>query len=58
MNIQAKDMLKKNLTYYFIPEWNTLWVYSESKTKLTTYHLITDDKKKFIHLEKVFKTKR
>lgn len=58
MNIQAKDMFKKNLTFYFNDEWNALWIYSESKNKLTTYYLITDDDNKFMHLEKVFKIKR
>ena len=58
MNIQAKDMFKKKLSFYFNEEWNSLWIYSESKNKLTTYYLITDDNKKFMHLEKVFKIKR
>ena len=58
MNIQAKDMFKKKLSFYLNDEWNALWIYSESKNKLTTYYLITDDKKKFMHLEKVFKIKR
>ena len=58
MNIQAKDMFKKNLSFYFNDEWNALWIYSEGKNKLTTYYLITDDNKKFMHLEKVFKIKR
>ncbi len=58
MNIQAKDMFKKKLSFYFNEEWNSLWIYSEAKNKLTTYYLITDDNKKFMHLEKVFKIKR
>lgn len=58
MNIQAKDMFKKKLSFYFNDEWNALWIYSESKNRLTTYYLITDDKKKFMHLEKVFRIKR
>ena len=58
MNIQAKDMFKKQLSFYFNEEWNALWIYSESKNRLTTYYMITDDKKKFMHLEKVFKIKR
>ena len=58
MNVQAKDMFKKKLSYYFNEEWNSLWIYSEAKNKLVTYYLITDDKKKFMHLEKVFKIKR
>ena len=58
MNIQAKDMFKKKLSFYFNEEWNSLWIYSESKNKITTYYLITDDNKKFMHLEKVFKIKR
>ena len=58
MNIQAKDMFKKQLSFYFNEEWNALWIYSEAKNKMTTYYMITDDKKKFLHLEKVFKTKR
>ncbi len=58
MNIQAKDMFKRKLSYYLNDEWNALWIYSESKNSMTTYYLITDDKKKFMHLEKVFKIKR
>ena len=58
MNIEASDMFKKKLSYHFNSEWNSLWVYSESKNKLVTYYLITDDKNKFLHLERVFKIKR
>ena len=58
MNIEAKNMFKKKLSYYLNDKWNCLWIYAENKNKLTTYYMILDDKKKFLHLEKVFKIKR
>ncbi len=58
MNIEAKNMFKKKLSYYLNDNWNSLWIYAEGKNKLTTYYLILDDKKKFMHLEKVFRIKR
>ncbi len=48
-NIDPIDALSKNLSFNYIKDENSLWVYSKRKNKSITYYLVLDDDEKFAH---------
>ena len=48
-NLDPLDAVSKNLTFNYMKDENSLWVYSKRKNKSITYYLVLDDDETFAH---------